>query len=223
MANEPNSAFATSAAKVFLQRCPSYVVNKTNSAIMAKELIRLVEEEDCDAANVDTYVRAFQNCLGELEVREPEPRKSVEEMTPEELSKLSPTEQEKLPSNLLRKLANYELTQRRQKPTLDEHSAALKNIFEELDVAFSPANTKIIHEWMDSRQLGYSPANIRLAIIDNESRLELSEQAIDQMSSAEYRKEVLEPKLRASREAQSKPQSRVPFGVQSYSSFLHNQ
>ncbi len=64
MANEPSSAFATAAAKVFLQRCPSYVVTKANSAIMAKELIRLVEEEDCDAANVDTYVRTFRTASG---------------------------------------------------------------------------------------------------------------------------------------------------------------
>ena len=99
MANEPNSAFATSAAKVFIQRCPSYVINKKNSAIMAKELIRLVEEENCDAASVNTYVQAYQNCLQELEVREPETRQTVEDMSAEELLQLSPAEQDRLPDH----------------------------------------------------------------------------------------------------------------------------
>jgi len=126
MANEPvNCAFATAAAKTFVARNPGYVVSKKNSPIMARELIRLVEQEGAEPASVDTYVRAFQNCLQELEIREPEPRKSVEEMWPEELAALSPAEQERLPDHILRKLANYELTKRRQKPTLDEHSATL--------------------------------------------------------------------------------------------------
>lgn len=215
--------FAKSAAKAFLERCPSYIVCQKNAKIMEKEILRLVDEQDADPGSISTYEQAFQNCFQELELREPEPRKSVEEMTGAELAKLSPTEQEKLSGDLLRKLANYELAQRKQKPVLDEYGAALKQMFEELDVAFSPANTKIINEWMDSRQLGYSPANIRLAIIDNESRLEPSEQAIEQMSSDEYREQVLKPKLQASQAAQKKVESRVPFGVQSYSGWLHNQ
>jgi len=144
-------------------------------------------------------------------------------MTPEELAKLSPAEQERLPDHILRKLANFELAQRRQKPTLDEHSATLKQIFEELDVAFSPGNTKIVAEWMNSRELGFSPANIRMAILDNESRLEPSEQVIQSMSAEEYKKAVLDPKLRAARAAQPKPGSKVPFGVQSYSSWIHSR
>lgn len=218
-----DSTFEKAAAREFVNRNPSYIVSKRNATLMSKEVLKLVDEQGYDPASVFTYERAFQNCLEELEVREAEPRKSVEELSSEELSTLSPAEQDRLPDHLLRKLANYELSQRRQKPTLDEHSATLKQIFEELDVSFSPANTKIIHEWLDLRQLGYTPANIRLAILDNESRLELSETALEAMSAADYKKEVLEPKLRAAQAAQKKVESRVPYGVQSYSGWLHNQ
>jgi hypothetical protein len=216
-----DSAFATAAAKVFLERHPSYIVSPQNAKLMSEAILKLVDEENADPASVFTYERAFQDCLQLLELREPEARKSPQEMSGEELSKLSEPEKDRLPTQLFRKLADYELQQRSRKPALPDEIAMLKPLFEEQDVAFSAKNLKIVREWLDSRQLGYAEDNLRLAIITCEDQLEPSEQVLDLMSADEYRKSVVEPAFRQRRTAQPKPASRVPLGVK-YTEWLHN-
>jgi hypothetical protein len=217
-----DTSFATAAAKVFLERHPSYVVGSHNATLMSKAILRLVDSEGADPANVSTYEQAFQDCLQELELREPDQPKSVEEMSGEELLALSPDKQDRLPTHLFRKLAEYELRQRIQKPVLPEEIAMFKPLFEEQEVAFSAKNLKIVREWLDSRQLGYTDANLSLAIISCEDQLELSEQVLESMSGDEYRKTVVEPAFRKHQAEQPKrPESRVPWGVK-FTEFLHN-
>jgi hypothetical protein len=221
MSNESTTAFATAAAKVFLERHPSYVVGSHNADLMSKAILRLVDSEGADPANVSTYERAFQDCLQELELREPEQPKSVEEMTAEELSALPPEKQDRLPSHLLLKVANFDLNKRWKKPEASEHSQFLKETFESEGFAFSPANAKIINDWIEQRGLGFTSANLRLALADCEDKLELSEKVLNEMPADEYRKTVIEREFNQRQKEQPKREQRQPWGVK-YTEWLHN-
>lgn len=210
---QPNIVFVTAAAKVFLEQHPFYILNKHNAAIMAREITRLFEQEQYDPSSVETYAKAFQNCLEELELREPEARKTVEDMSPEELLALPPKEQERLPDRILKKMANYELSQRRHKPTPSEESALLTTLFEEQGFSFSPGNAAIVGDWMKARNLGYSESNLRLAISACEVSLDPSEQRLNDMSSDEYLDAVVKPEFARKQAAQPKRESAKPWGV----------
>ncbi len=216
-----DTSFATAAAKVFLERHPSYIVGSHNATRMAKAILRLVDSEGADPASVSTYEQAFQDCLQELELREPEQPKSVEEMSGEELSMLPPDKQDRLPTHIFLKLAEFELRQRSRKPALPEECAMFKPLFEGEDVAFSAKNLEIVREWMDSRQLGYTDGNFRLAIIACEEQLEPSDEVLESMSADEYRKSVVEPSFRQRRAAQSKSENSKPLGVATVQ-YLHS-
>jgi len=216
-----SDTFASTAAKAFVARHPSYIVNKHNAGLMSKEVIRLVDEEGYDPASISTYEVAFQNLLQELELNEPEQPKSVEEMSPEELSALPPDKQDRLPTHLFRKLAEYDLKKRWKKPEVSKHTAFLKQTFEEEGFAFSPANAAAVNKWMEERNLGFTSANIRLALADCEDNLELSEKVLSEMPADEYR-QIVEADFRK-RHAEQKPrQPNWPVGFR-YTSWLHNQ
>ena len=187
MPKEPvNVPFATAAAKTFIERNPSYIVNPHNSKLMSKELIRLVEDEGYDPASVSSYEQAMQNCWEQLELKEPEPRKTIHEMSCEELLALPPREYEKLPSEITREVANWEMAKLREKPVLSEDAAFLTETFEDSGVAYSPDNVSTVRRWLDERNLGYTAANLRLAINANEETLYPSEKVLASMSGDEY-------------------------------------
>jgi hypothetical protein len=217
-----SDSFASSAAREFVKRHPLYIVNKHNAGLMSKEVVRLVDEEGRDPASVFTYNEAFQNLQHELELKEVEATKSYHEMTEQELLALPAKEQDRLPADILRRVANYEMAKLRQKPQISEHTRFLTEVFEEMGIAYSPANIKIVHEWMEERKLGLTSSNIRLAICDCEDALAPSEKVLNEMSSKEFLETVVKPE-HARRQSEQKPrQPNWPVGFR-YVSWLHDQ
>src|ERR1700733_2527500 len=150
------TSFVTAAAKTFLERHPSYIVCEENSKILPREAVRLVDEEGADPANVATYERAFSACLENLRLNEPPQSKSLDEMDGEELSALPDKKKDLLPDHLLKRLANYELQQRRKRPEPSEADLILRPLFGEEGFADSTKNRAIIGGYMNKRSLGYS-------------------------------------------------------------------
>jgi hypothetical protein len=76
---------------------------------------------------------------------------------------------------------------------------------------------------MDDRGLGYSEANLTQAVEACESGLEPSEQAIQDMSSKEYKEKIVDPTFRDLQAKQPKPEpSRTPLGIR-WTRYLHEQ
>jgi hypothetical protein len=218
------TSFATAAAKTFLERHPAYVVCPENSKIMSAEVIRLVDE-GADPANVATYERAFSNCLADLKLNEPPQSKSLDEMDGAELSALPDKKKDLLPDHLLKRLANYELQQRRKRPEPSEADLILRPLFAEEGSADSTKNRAIIGGWLNKRSLGYSLSNLSLAIEACSEHLEPSAQALEEMSGDEYRKSIVEPEFARKLAAQAKQPRHErgnPPGF-SYVSWLHGQ
>lgn len=222
MSNETTNAFATAAGKVFIERHSSYIRCPENAKLMMKEVLRLVEEENSDPANVGTYERAFSNCRENLRLQEISQPKTVDEMTPEELSALPDKEKDRLSSHLLKRLANWELDQRRKRPEPSDADLILRPLFGDEGFADSTKNRAIIGGWMNKRGLGYSLSNLSLAIEACSEHLEPSPQALERMSADEYRKSIIEPEFAKKQAAQPKRESRQPWGVK-YTEWLHNQ
>ena len=186
-----------------------------NSKILLAEILRLVDE-GADPSAVATYDRAFSNCWEQLTLREEETSqaKAPEELTMEEIASLSPIEQDRLPSPVLRRFANWELQQRKLRPVLSEADTIIKELFEENGFADSAKNRSTIGKWMDNKGLGYSPANLKQAIEACEPDLELSQAAIESMSSDEYKARIVDPQVREWQAKQPKPESsRIPLGM----------
>jgi hypothetical protein len=217
------NVFAVNAAKYFLEAHSCYIVCPENSKILTAEILRLVNE-GADPSAVTTYDRAFQNCWELLTLAEERAQpKTPEELTNEEIAVLSPVEQERLPGPVLRRFANWELKQRKQKPVLSEADTILKELFEENGFAYSAKNKATIGGWMDARGLGYSAANLTQAIDACESGLEPSEQAIADMSSEEYKQQIVDPTFREWQAKQAQPEpSRTPLGVR-WTRYLHEK
>ena len=216
------SVWAANAAKVFIETHPRYIASQQNSEILTAEIMRLVDA-GADPSDVSTYNAAFSNVWEQLKLREEEQRKTPEELTMAEIAALLPADQDKLSSAVLRRFANWEFQQRKQRPALSEADAILTRLFQESGFAFSARNARAIKTWMDAKGLGYSEANLQLAIDANENSLEPSETAISQMSSAEYKKRIVDPQFREWQAKQPKSEpSGVPFGVRA-TRFLHER
>ena len=217
------NVFAINAAKYFLEAHPRYIVCPENSKILTAEILRLVNE-GADPSAVTTYDRAFSNCWEQLTLTEERAQpKTPEELTMEEISALSPIEQERLPGPVFRRFANWELQKRKQKPAPCETDAIIKSIFEESGFSDSAKNRSTIGKWMDDRGLGYSEANLTQAIEACESELEPSEQAIQDMSSKEYKERIVDPTFREWQGKQPTPEpGNTPLGVR-WTRYLHEQ
>jgi len=218
-----DSQFAINAAKYFLEKHPRYIVCPENSTILTAEILRLVDE-GADPSAVTTYDTAFSNCWEQLTLRDEAPQqKTPEELTMEEIAVLSPGEQERLPDPILRRFANWELQQRKQKPVLSETDAILKSLFESAGFADSLKNRATIGKWMDARGLLYSRGNLTQAIDACEAGLEPSEAAIESMSGDEYKARIVDPRFREWQAKQPKPEpSRFPLGVRP-TRYLHER
>jgi hypothetical protein len=221
--NSPEPDFVIAAAKYFVEKHPRYIVCPENSKILTAEILRLVDE-GADPTAVVTYDIAFSNRVADLTLKAEEfgQPKKPEELTMEEIAALTPGEQDRLPSAVLRRFANWELQQRRKKPVIDEDQALLTKLFEENGFAFSAKNVGAISKWMDERGLGYSPANLTQALETNEGKLEPSEAEIEHMPASEYKERIVNPELREWQAKQPKPEPSVPFGVRR-TRFLHEQ
>jgi hypothetical protein len=215
-------SFATAAALEFTRQYKLYIPNQHNSELMGRELARLVLEEGADPHALETYRQAFSNVREHLELREPEERKSFNEMTPEELFALSPEDKDRLSTANLKRLANYELQRTRQRPELSEADTILRQLFEDQGWADSNENKAVVGRWMNKRGLDDSPANLSTAILACESSLAPSEKALDDMPSDEYRKAVVEPEFRKRQATQPRRESGQPWGVK-YTEWIHNR
>ncbi len=213
--------FATAAAIEFTRQNRSYIANQRNSELMGKELARLVLQEDADPHALETYRQAFSNLYEALELREPDEPKPFDALTDEKLFALSPEEKDQLPTPILKRLAAYELQRGRQKQMPSQEEMILTELFEEQGFADSNANKAQVHSWLATKNLEFSPSNILAGILACESGLAPSEKALEEMSSEEYRRAVVDPEFRKRQAAQPKREIRQPLGV-NYTTWLHN-
>lgn len=212
---------ASAAVRAFCQENKAYIPCEDNSRILTKEVVRLYHEENADPTSLWTYRQAFRNVADQLHLNELPEQKNPSQMTPEELSALSDTEKDRLSLPDLKRLAEWEMRQRRVRPEMSLEQQLLKQLFEDEGFAFSGRNTAVIAKWIDERHLACSEPNILSALDACEQHLEPSERALEQMSGDEYRKAVVEPEFRKRQALQPTRESRVPLGV-SFTQWLHN-
>lgn len=218
--NSQEPVFVISAAKYFLEKHPRYIVCPENSKVLTAEILRLVDE-GADPTAIPTYDAAFANCREQLTLKEYQPPKTPDELTMEEIAALSPVDQERLPNPVLRRFVNWELQQRRPKPTLPDYEATVRPLFEDAGFAYSAKNIAVLKQWMDTAGLAYSEENIAQAFDVCGADFDPSEAAIESMSGDEYKERIVDPKFREWQAQQPKPeQSRIPLGVRT-TRYLH--
>jgi len=210
------------AAQVFLELTPEYIVCPENAKILEKEIVKLVDREGFDPADVATYRKAFCRVADQLKLNEIREQKPLEEFSGEELSKLSTAEKDRLSTPLTKRLADFEFQQSRLKPEVTQEQQWARAEFEDADAAYSPANCRIVTDWLKSNGLALTPQNIRVAIIQVGEQLAPSEAYLNSLSADRYRKEVVEPEFRKQRASERKPESKLPFGIKSYADWLHS-
>jgi hypothetical protein len=219
---EHNSEEVKAAALAWRDICPTYIACPENAKIMEKEILRLVNEEGHEPESIRTYQIAFANVWDELKLNEPSEKKRPEAMTPEELFALPEPEKENLPSHLLKRLAEFELKQRRAKPQLSKELELLQSVFADEGFAYNDHNRRTVNKWLTDRNLAFTVHNIRQGIAQHENDLSPSEEVIDSLTADEYRDQILKPAFRKEQAAQAPRERNFPEGVR-FSRYLHEQ
>jgi hypothetical protein len=203
---------AKSAAVTFTELNPQYVICPENSALMLTEIQRLVDEKGADPCAVTTYQQAFStlNAEGKLKLQEPprsEPEPDLERMSAAEFKRRVV-------------LPEWQSRQKKAEPPSEEHKT-LQTLFESHGLALSPYNLKLVTGFMNARGLEYSVANLETAI--EHLNLEVSDAVVESLPADVYRKVVVEPEFRERQSKEPTPQPDRPFGVKSWSSYIHNR
>jgi hypothetical protein len=241
-----SSEALTSACQVFLERHPEYEAIPGNSRILVGELLRLSDEENMDPASVYSVEAAFENKKHLLKLKELPPveqplestlayfsQEYFRELSADEkealgirLSTLSPRERDGLPDHLARFLVSFEFKKSREPKTLDPATEILLPLFVELGYSDSVRNRAIVGSWLNSKKLEYTLSNLQLAVEETKEHLDLSEVAIDRLSSQEFKKRILDPAIkkdRAEKEKQPKRQREGPPPGFDYVSWVNGQ
>lgn len=218
---EHNNEDVKAAARAWRELCPVYIACPQNAKIMEKELLRLVNEEGHEPESIQTYQIAFANVWEQLQLNEPSEKKRPEDMTPEDLFALPEPEKENLPSHLLKRLAEFELKQRRAKPQLSEELELLQSIFADEGFAYDDHNRGTVNKWLTDRNLAFTVQNIRQGIAQHENDLSPSEEVIDALTADEYKQQILDPEFRKARTAQAPRERNFPEGTR-FSRYLHD-
>jgi hypothetical protein len=101
----------------------------------------------------------------------------------------------------------------------------LKKLFEERGFRDSVKNRAAVSEYMREHGLDYSEENLARVIqtLSEYPGLEPSDDAIEKMPSSEY-KRIVEKQFREWQAEQPQPnKSERPFGIRSYSDWLHSR
>lgn len=203
---------AKSAAVVFTELTPQYVVCPENSVLMLTEIERLVNENGDDPCAVSTYLQAFStlNAAGKLKLQDSprsEPEPDLEHMSAAEYKRRVV-------------VPEWQSRQKKTEPPSEEQKT-LQTLFESHGLALSPYNLKLVTEFMNRRGLEYSVSNLETAI--EHLNLEVSDAVVESLPADVYRKVVVEPEFRERQSKEPTPQPDRPFGVKSWSSYIHNR
>jgi hypothetical protein len=190
---------------------PQYQLCPENSGQM---IAYLQEHPELDVTEVSSYQQAFNalNSQGKIKLQEPprsEPEPDLESMSAAEYK---------------RRVVVPEW-QSRQKPKSEpsEEERTLKHLFESQGLAASAYNTKLVADFMNTRGLDYSVANLETAIEHLRGSLEVSDAVVERLPADVDRKVVVEPEFRERQSKQPTPKRDRPFGVKSWSSYIHSR
>jgi len=199
MTEEEKSKLAVIAALEFMAAEPAFIATEENSAVIVEYLQQHFELDPCD---IRSYHHAFAACRSRLRLEH--------QMSSEEYR---------------RSVVVPAWRKQQQKPQPSDVDLFLKKLFEERGFRDSVKNRAAVSEYMREHDLDYSEENLGrvLQTLSEYPGLEPSDDAIEKMPSSEYRK-ILEKQFREWQAEQPQPKpSQRPFGIRSYSDWLHSQ
>jgi len=200
MTDEEKSRLAVDAALAFMAAEPAFIAIPTNSKVIVEYLESHPELEPIETAS---YHQAFRECHDRLRF---EHQMSAEEF---KQAVVIPT-----------------FRKQQQKPQPSKSDLTLKDLFESRGFRDSVKNRAAVNQYLRENNVeDYSLENLSRAVetLGNCLALELSDAAIEHMPSHIYKK-VVEQEFRERQQKQPQPQpSERPFGVRSWSEWIHNK
>jgi len=201
MTEEEKSKLAVDAALEFMAQRPEFIAIPSNSKIIVEYLQNHPELEPTE---INSYHQAFRACHDSLRF---EHQMSAEEF---KQAVVIPAWQKR----------------QRDKPKPSEVDVMLKEIFESRGFRDSVKNRAAVNQYLREQNIeDFSLEDLGRAVetLGDCLTLELSEDAIERMPSHIYKK-VVEQEFRDRQAKQPQPQpSERPFGVRSWSEWIHSK
>jgi hypothetical protein len=197
--DEQRNKLAVEAALAFMTAEPAFVAIPENSKVIVEYL---ESHPELNPVEMNSYQQAFRACRDRLRF-----------------------EHQMTSSEFLKAVVVPAWRKQQQKPRPSDVDVFLKRLFEGRGIGDSTRNRALVSQYMREHNLDYSEENLTRVIetLSEYPGLEPSDDAIEKMPSSEYKK-IVEKQFREWQAEQPQPKpSERPFGIRSYSDWLHSR